>query len=68
MTDQTPQATYSIYWQQTPRQLFSFRTDITASDPIAARDTFRQGRKDFVIGVKEVALNGRAGQGGRWLA
>jgi len=39
------------------------------SDPAwRAREAFAATRKDFVIGVKEAAFNGRTSQGGRWLA
>jgi hypothetical protein len=36
--------------------------------PVQAREAFAAKRKDFVIGVKEAASNGRTGRGGRWLA
>jgi hypothetical protein len=65
---QAPQINYYVYWQQTPRQLFAFRDDVWAAGPVQAREAFAAKRKDFVIGVKEAASNGRTARGGRWLA
>jgi hypothetical protein len=65
---QAPKVKYYVYWQQTPRQLFAFRADVWAAGPVQARKAFAATRKDFVIGVKEVAFDGRTLQGGRWLA
>jgi hypothetical protein len=61
---------FYVYWQTTPRQLFTFQADVRAADAVRARQEFqRLFPRDFVIGVKEAAgWDGRTLQGGRWLA